>query len=671
MTDVSEEEIAIVRASGLFDEAWYLDQYPDVRKLRMDPLQHFLWLGRLLKRNPSPRFDAAAYLEENADVAGSGENPLTHFIKWGKKEGREFSVVERSYRTRDLNSSTFTNERPYPFISQESLQGVADNYCRARSAFGAEQIPVVIYSAIAGDYDSVVYHEHLMPKADYYLFSDRESDGDFVYKHRPAPYHDEDPTRVARFVKTHPQLLFPGHRIAVWIDGSILVRGDLSDLIRRFEESGLPVGAVPHPSRASVHAEAAACVKRSKDDVRTIEVQIARYRSEGFDCTDLVESGFMMFRLDHPGLRSFLDAWWAEIEAGSRRDQLSFNYAMRKAGTSWFPLTEKPNSVRNHPLLALFQHGSGRSTYRFPARPKDTSRSYHDVLAARVERQRHRKVDVIVCVHNALDVVKLCLDSVAASRDPKRHRIVIVNDGSDATTSTWLEKFAAANSNSHLIRHERAGGYTKAANAGLRVMDADLAILLNSDTVVGGRWIEKLLDAAFASAGVGIVGPLSSAASHQSIPDHKSTATQTAINDMPDGYSVADMNFWCERNSPADFVPLVPLVHGFCFGVTRDVVRTIGYFDESNFPFGYGEENDYCFRAATAGFGLAVATHTYVYHKKSQSYQDERRTNLMKAGRKNLREIYGKDRLVRAVRSMESNPHLRTMRQLATALFGK
>jgi len=81
MTGVSPEEIAIVKASGLFDEAWYLDQYPDVRKLRMDPVLHYLWIGRLLKRNPSPRFDASTYLEYNSDVAGTGVNPLIHFIR--------------------------------------------------------------------------------------------------------------------------------------------------------------------------------------------------------------------------------------------------------------------------------------------------------------------------------------------------------------------------------------------------------------------------------------------------------------------------------------------------------------------------------------------------------------------------------------------------------------
>jgi GT2 family glycosyltransferase len=673
MTGVSVDDIAIVRTSGLFDEAWYLDQYPDVRKLGMDPVEHYLWIGRLLKRNPSPRFDAAAYLDFNDDIAKTGVNPLVHFVRWGKEEGREYVAVKRAFRSRNLNSSTFTREREYLFAPVERLQAVAAEYHQARSTDGIAQAPVAVYTAITGGYDNILFHEHLMPKADYHLFSDGVGNDSFVFKNRPVPYFEEDPTRSARFVKTHPHLLFPGYKVAVWIDGNILVNGDLSALIDRFERSGCPIGAVPHPLRSSVLVEAKECVKRSKDDAQTIDAQIERYKAEGFDCTDLVESNLMMFRLDHPSLPAAMNAWWAEIERGSRRDQLSFNYAMRKAGANWFPLTEKSDSVRNHSSLALFHHGSGRYPYNLPRelKSKPAVRSYHDVLKERVDQQRHRKADVIVCVHNALDVVKLCLESVAKNRDSARHRIVIVNDGSDESTSAWLGEFAISHPNTHLIRHQQAGGYTKAANAGLRVMDADLAILLNSDTIVAGQWIEKMLDTAFSNPGVGIVGPLSSAASHQSIPDHKSTASQTAVNDMPVGYTVGDMNAWCERNSPADFVPRVPLVHGFCFGLTRDAVRTVGYFDEANFPSGYGEENDYCFRAVNAGFGLAIATHTYVYHKKSQSYQDERRTVLMKNGNMKIRDLHGKDRVLRAVRSMQKNPHLEKLRDLSSSLFAQ
>lgn len=43
-----------VRDSGLIDVEWYLDNFPDVAVLGMDPVVHYLWIGQRLGRSPSP-----------------------------------------------------------------------------------------------------------------------------------------------------------------------------------------------------------------------------------------------------------------------------------------------------------------------------------------------------------------------------------------------------------------------------------------------------------------------------------------------------------------------------------------------------------------------------------------------------------------------------------------
>ncbi len=40
--------------SAYFNAAWYLDEYPDVALLGMDPLEHYLWLGQRLGRRTGP-----------------------------------------------------------------------------------------------------------------------------------------------------------------------------------------------------------------------------------------------------------------------------------------------------------------------------------------------------------------------------------------------------------------------------------------------------------------------------------------------------------------------------------------------------------------------------------------------------------------------------------------
>lgn len=86
------------RIEGLFDPAWYLDTYPDVRQQNIDPLRHYVDHGAAEHRNPGPNFRSAFYLAMNPDVAASGCNPLIHYLELGRSEGR--APNPRSYRAR-------------------------------------------------------------------------------------------------------------------------------------------------------------------------------------------------------------------------------------------------------------------------------------------------------------------------------------------------------------------------------------------------------------------------------------------------------------------------------------------------------------------------------------------------------------------------------------------
>ena len=78
----------IIRASGLFDSAWYLETYPDVATRKVDPVQHYVRHGAREGRDPNRLFSSSWYLASNPDVTESGLNPLVHFVVRGAKEGR-------------------------------------------------------------------------------------------------------------------------------------------------------------------------------------------------------------------------------------------------------------------------------------------------------------------------------------------------------------------------------------------------------------------------------------------------------------------------------------------------------------------------------------------------------------------------------------------------------
>ncbi|OYU72706.1 MAG: hypothetical protein CFE32_22970, partial [Alphaproteobacteria bacterium PA3] len=53
LSRILDEDVAALKASGAFDEEWYVDEYPDVRQSGIEPARHYLWLGVRLGRKPS------------------------------------------------------------------------------------------------------------------------------------------------------------------------------------------------------------------------------------------------------------------------------------------------------------------------------------------------------------------------------------------------------------------------------------------------------------------------------------------------------------------------------------------------------------------------------------------------------------------------------------------
>jgi hypothetical protein len=83
----------------------------------------------------------------------------------------------------------------------------------------------------------------------------------------------------------------------------------------------------------------------------------------------------------------------------------------------------------------------------------------------------------------------------------------------------------------------------------------------------------------------------------------------------------------------------------------------------------YGEENDFCFRATEKGFGIVVATNTFVFHSKTKSYNPDVRHNLVKSAQQIIYHRYGEKRFQDCVAILERNSALRIIRKAVRELY--
>jgi hypothetical protein len=188
-----------------------------------------------------------------------------------------------------------------------------------------KQDKVVIYTAIAGGMDRLQTHRKINDSFDYVIFTDDkniEADWARVIHVSPKP----DSNRLAKAFKVLPHRYFPNYDVSVWIDGSIQIVGELEGIIK-VALTGQDISFFRHYERNCIYEEVKACVKQRKDDPKTMHKQIQRYKKAGYpDNHGLIMGGVIIRRHNKAAVKKAMECWWTEINNGSKRDQLSFNY---------------------------------------------------------------------------------------------------------------------------------------------------------------------------------------------------------------------------------------------------------------------------------------------------------------------------------------------------------
>jgi GT2 family glycosyltransferase len=279
--------------------------------------------------------------------------------------------------------------------------------------------------------------------------------------------------------------------------------------------------------------------------------------------------------------------------------------------------------------LAEYIRAHGAAAEHSPLLPPDTTPR----AAAPARPSRHAEhpfTQIILPIYNGGLIVRDCLRALhAAATGP--YEVLIIDDGSRSYTTEMLRAEATSSESFVLHRRDNNRGYTKSINEGVMLTSAPWVVVLNSDTLVSKGWLDRLHHAARARPGTGMVGPLSNAATWQSIPSVKQQDMSWSTNDIIEPHDVERIQALLVTLSERAY-PEYPVLNGFCTLISRAVFDRVGLYDEDAFPMGYGEETDLCLRARRAGFGLVVADDCFVFHHKSVSFGSENRSRLTRAG---------------------------------------
>ncbi len=222
-------------------------------------------------------------------------------------------------------------------------------------------------------------------------------------------------------------------------------------------------------------------------------------------------------------------------------------------------------------------------------------------------------IDVIIPAYRGLAETRRCLESVLEAPVRSAHEVVVIDDASpEPELSAWLRGLAGRGRIT-LVVHERNAGFVASVNEGMRLHPERDVLLLNSDTEVAGDWLDRISAHGARDPGAGTVTPFSNNATICSYP------LFAQPNPLPDGVGTARLDAAFARANAGHAVE-IPTAVGFCMFISRRCLAGVGAFDEDAFGKGYGEEVDFCMRAARAGWRHLLAADTFVFHQGEVSF---------------------------------------------------
>lgn len=225
-------------------------------------------------------------------------------------------------------------------------------------------------------------------------------------------------------------------------------------------------------------------------------------------------------------------------------------------------------------------------------------------------------IDVIVPVYDGYEETRRCIESVLDNRNATEFNLLVIDDCSpNPSIKTYLKELSSAGK-IELLVNEKNKGFVGTVNRGMSLHADREVVLLNSDTVVAGDWLDRIMANAATDARIATLTPYSNNAEICSFP------TLCKPNPLFPGMSVADVDavFSTLPQKQID----VPTGVGFCMYISRAALNEVGLFDEVTFGRGYGEENDFCLRAAAKGWRNVICSNVFVFHDGGVSFSTEK-----------------------------------------------
>jgi len=216
---------------------------------------------------------------------------------------------------------------------------------------------------------------------------------------------------------------------------------------------------------------------------------------------------------------------------------------------------------------------------------------------------------------------RLCIES-ALQAEPNAEILAIDDCSTDSTIQEMLgEIYDRFPDRFRWDRNVTNLGFVETANKGMEQAGDRHVVLLNSDTISTPSFASIMCTAFSNGSRVASVTPMTNAGTIANIPSMSSdlliesnTFSSAAAKVLSGAKSFHKIESW----------PEIPTAVGFAMAINGRLRSQIGLFDPIFSP-GYGEENDWSFKARKLGFKNILCPVAYVHHAHGASFGSQKK----------------------------------------------
>ncbi len=243
-------------------------------------------------------------------------------------------------------------------------------------------------------------------------------------------------------------------------------------------------------------------------------------------------------------------------------------------------------------------------------------------------------VSVIIVSYNAASYLQECIDSILALTKNQNFEIIVVDNASTDDSVKVAKSFGKPVT---VIESKNNGGYAAGVNMGLKKVTGKYVLVLNPDMRFLNDAISKMTGYMEEHKDVGLAGCTFLDSEEKMLPNGGYFPTLTRLLAWAFFVHLGQAYHPKANIYGKEFYPDW-VTGGFMF-VRKEVVDKVGLMDETFFM--YGEEVDFQYRIAKAGWKIAYTPITKVIHHERKSSGGLPKLSIL-GEFKGLKIIYGK-----------------------------